>query len=218
MNDRLLGFFSGFPNHRFPLDVAKRLSEELTHRVSLVFVSAWPEDYARNDGDSAGMHGMFEECNIPFERFEVIDSRMEASHAARLIEEASCVFLMGGHPGLQMQLLREMGLDIAIRGTAAAILGVSAGAINMAKHSLDIKESLVPYEGLGLGDITVKPHFEPENRQVLSDLLQISMELPICAMEDHSAIFVSGDRIAHTGRIHWVNKGEICPFSQGSAL
>ena len=218
MDYHLLGFFSGFPNHRFPRDVAKRLSEELTNRESLVFVSAWPADYARNDSDAAGMHGMFEECNIPFVRHYVIDNRMEASHAARLIHEASCVFLMGGHPGLQFQLIRNKGLDAAIRDAAAAVLGVSAGAINMAKRSLDTKESPVPYDGLGLADITVKPHFELENQQVLLTLLQISMEMPICAMEDDSAIFVAGSRISYTGQIHWVSKGKICPLSQGSLM
>lgn len=218
MNYRLLGFFSGFPNYRFPLDVAKRLSEELTHRDSIVFVSAWPEDHARNDSDSVGMHGMFKEYSIPFERNYVIDNRMEASRATQLIHEASCVFLMGGHPRLQLQLIRDTGLDVAICGATAAVLGVSAGAINMAKCSLDTKESLAPYDGLGLADITVKPHFKLEDRQVLSTLLQISMELPICAMEDNSAIFVAGDCISYTGQIHWVSKGKICPLSQGSLL
>ncbi|MCL2057092.1 MAG: hypothetical protein FWH02_07750 [Oscillospiraceae bacterium] len=75
MNCRLLGFFSGFPNYRFPGDVGMRLSEELTCRNSLIFVSAWPDDYARNDSDSAGMHGMFfEEYNMPFARHYVIDN------------------------------------------------------------------------------------------------------------------------------------------------
>lgn len=213
MDYRLFGFFSGFPNYRFPREVAKRLSEELTNRDSLVFVSAWPADYARNDSDSDGMHSMFEEYNIPFARHYVIDNRMEASQAKRLINESSCVFLMGGHPELQFQLIRDKGLDAAICDTAAAVLGVSAGAINMAKHSLDTKESPVPYDGLGLADITVKPHFKLENQQVLSTLLQISMELPIYAIEDDSAIFVTGDRISYTGRIHWVCNGKICPLS-----
>jgi peptidase E len=109
-------------------------------------------------------------------------------------------------------------LDAAIRDTAAAVFGVSAGAINMAKRSLDTKESPVPYDGLGLADITVKPHFELENQQVLLTLLQISAELPICAMEDDSAIFVAGSRISYTGQIHWLNKGKICPISQESLL
>ena len=215
---RLLGFFSGFPNRIFTHEIAERLCDELLKRDSIVFVSAWPEDYKRNDIDSDDMHGLFEDCNIPFSRHDVIDNRMEASHATRLIHEASCVFLMGGYPKLQLELIRNKNLDAAIRNADAAVLGLSAGAINMAKRSLDTKESPIPYDGLGLADITVKPHFELENRQVLSDLLQISMELPICAMEDDSAIFVAGDRISHTGQIHWVNKGKIGPLSRGNLL
>lgn len=218
MDRRLLGFFSGFPERRFSGDVAKRLVEELVNRDSLVFVSAWPGDYAKNDADSAGMHGMFRGWNIPFTRHHVIDNRMEAPKAVRLIQEASCVFLMGGHPGLQLQLMRDKNLDAAICNAAAAVLGVSAGAINMARRSLDTKESPIPYEGLGLADITVKPHFKCEDRQVLSTLLQISMELPICAMEDDSAIFVAGSDISYTGQIHWVSKGEICPLSKEHLL
>ncbi|MDR0293548.1 MAG: Type 1 glutamine amidotransferase-like domain-containing protein [Oscillospiraceae bacterium] len=215
MDYRLLGFFSGFPSHSFPRDVAERLREELTQRDSLIFVSAWPAEHAKNDRDAVGMHGMFDEAGLPFAQYHVIDDRTEPSHAARLIHEASCVFLMGGHPGLQLRFLRETGLDVIIRETPAVVLGVSAGAINMARRSLDTKESPVPYEGLGLADITVKPHFELENRQVLSTLLRISMDLPICAMEDDSAIFVAGGRISGMGQIHWIHKGKICPLRQG---
>ena len=60
--------------------------------------------------------------------------------------------------------MRKQKLDDAIRKTYAAVLD--------------------------LADITVKPHFEPDNKQVLSALLRISMELPIYAMEDDSAIFI----------------------------
>ncbi len=214
MNHRFLGFFSGFPSRRFPEEIAARLREEITNRDNLVFISAWPTDYARNDSDATGMHGMFEACGMPFARYCVIDERTEASDAVQLIREASCVFLMGGHPGLQFRLIREKGLDDAIRHASAAILGVSAGSINMAKRSLDTKESPIPYDGLGLADVTIKPHFDPANGQVLATLLRISMELPICATEDNSAIFVKNDRISFTGRIHWINKGVMGPFSQ----
>ena len=211
---RLFGFFSGFPNRRFPREVAKRLKEELTQRGSLVFVSAWPEEHERNDSDAAGMHGMFAEYDMPFEKHDVIDTRMEAAYAARLVHEASCLFLMGGYPRLQRELIRDKGLDAAIGSAAAAVLGVSAGAINMAQQALDTKESPIPYQGLRLADITVKPHFNPADKQVVEALRQISFDLPICAMEDESAIFVAGDKITHTGTIHWVSNGEIAPFSE----
>lgn len=209
-----MGFFSGFPKRRFPAQVAERLAEGISRRDSLVFVSAWPGDFARNDDDSAGMYRMFLEFGLSFRRQSVIDSRMEAAQAVELAEEASCIFLMGGHPGQQLRLLRETGLDRAIRDAQGAVLGVSAGAINMAKRSLDTKESPVPYEGLGLADITVKPHFQPEEEPVRSALLEISAELPIFAMEDDSAIFAVGERISCLGRIYRVDRGRIQVFSQ----
>lgn len=215
MNAKLLGFFSGFPTRHFPEDIIKRLKVELTDRGSLVFVSAWPADYERNDSDSAGMHGMFEECNIPFVRYEVIDNRTDEANVKRLIREASCIFLMGGHAVQQFQLMRGKGILEEIRKSHAVILGVSAGASNMAKRVLDIWESHVPYDGLGLADITVKAHVKQEEPELLQTLLQISLEhnLPICAMEDESAIFVKEDRITCMGQIYWVNQGTISPLS-----
>lgn len=215
MNAQLIGFFSGFPTHHFPIDIAEQLREELTVRDSLVFVSAWPSDFERNDSDAAGMHGMFEECSMSFRRYCVIDNRTAVSDARRLIREASCIFLMGGHAVQQFQLICEKGIFEEIHKSFAVILGVSAGASNMAKRSLDIWESLVPYDGLGLADITVKAHITQENQELLQTLLQVSVEqdLPICAMEDESAIFVKNGDVAYTGQIHWVNKGKICPVS-----
>lgn len=214
MSQRTLGFFSGFPDRRFPNEIAKRLGEALADRKSLVFVSAWPSDHERNDDDSDGMHAMFVEYGLGFERHCVIDDRTGAVSAVRLIREASCVFLMGGHPGLQFRLIRELGLDRAIREGNSVVLGVSAGSINMAKRSLDTKESLVPYDGIGLADVTIKPHFELDDRQVLADLIQVSAELPIYATTDNSAIFVNGGDVSYIGEIYLVDKGEITPVSR----
>ena len=212
---RLLGFFSGFPTHHFPDAIAKRLKEELPARDLLVFISAWPSEDKRNDEDAAGMHGMFEERGIPFSRYAIIDNRTEPCHATRLIQQASCFFLMGGHATRQFQLMREKGIVDEIRRSAAVILGVSADSINMAKRSVDIWESLVPYDGLGLADITVKAHFDLQNEELCQKLRQVSMTLPVCAMEDESAIFVKDGHIACTGRIHWIDKGIIGPFAPG---
>lgn len=214
MNAQLLGFFSGFPTRHFSDDIVKCLKKELAVCDSLVFISAWPSDYESNDNDSAGMHGMFEECGISFSKYDVIDHRTNPADAKQLIQGASCIFLMGGHATQQFQLMCEKGIVDEIRKSSAVILGVSAGSINMARHSVDIWESLVPYEGLGLADITVKAHFDFANKELVETLQQVSMELPVCAMEDESAIFVKEDRITYTGQIHWIDKGEISPLSQ----
>lgn len=216
MSAKLLGFFSGFPTRHFPVDIMERLRGELTVRDSLVFVSAWPSDHERNDSDSTGMHAMFEECNMPFKRYSVIDDRTAADDARRLIQEASCIFLMGGHGVRQFQLICDKGILDVIRKSTAVILGVSAGSGNMAKRALDIWESPVPYDGLGLADITIKAHVTKENQELLQTLSQISVEqnLPICAMEDESAIFVKEKEATYVGQILWINKRNVCPISQ----
>ena len=55
MDAGLLGLFSGFPTHHFTDEIAKVLCNNLPKRSRLVFISAWPEDYARNDDDRDGM-------------------------------------------------------------------------------------------------------------------------------------------------------------------
>lgn len=215
MNARMLGLFSGFPARKFTDAIAQRLAQVLTVRESLVFVSAWPSEYARNDEDATGMHAMFECRDMAFQRYCVIDKRTSPEEAARYIAEASCIFLMGGHATQQYQLICEKGIREAIRSSKAVILGVSAGSINMAKCALDIWESHVPYEGLSLVDITVKAHVTQDDRTMLHTLTQISEahDLPICAMEDESAIFVQQGQVTCIGRIYWISKGKIVPFA-----
>ena len=44
MRQRMLGFFSGFPSHHFPFEIAEKSKNALAERERIVFVSAWPED------------------------------------------------------------------------------------------------------------------------------------------------------------------------------
>lgn len=213
MKAKLVGFFSGFPKRKFTGEIAEILKAELTVRDSLVFVSTWPDNFTQNDEDSDGMHGMFAEKNMPFAKHAVIDNRTEADEAVRLIREASCIFLMGGNATLQFDLMCRKGILDEIRQSKAVILGVSAGSMNMGKQVVDIYESLTPYEGLGFADLTIKAHY-PLEEEWLQAVMQVSMELPVCLMEDESAIFMKEDKVWKLGNIYRMVKGEIRPFTQ----
>lgn len=216
MNAKLIALFSGFPARRFPADIAGRLREALHVREGLVFISAWPDEFSRNDEDAAGMHHMFVECGMGFSGFAVIDRRTAPQDAQLMLREADCVFLMGGNPTAQMQLIREKALAGALQDHRGVLLGVSAGSINMARRALDIWESPVPYEGLGLTNITIKAHVNPGEAELLRTLQQISaaQHLPICAMEDESAIFIRRDGVDWLGCIRLVEDGEVRPLTQ----
>ena len=208
MNANLLGLFSGFPTHHFPDEIALVLRENLPRRESLVLISAWPEDDARNDDDSDGMHEMFAERGMPFTEHRVIDRRTSAADAVRLVREADCVFLMGGDPVLQMALIRDLGLVSELRAIRTVILGISAGSMNMGRYVADVWESKALYEGIGLTDIVTKGHYT-EGAWFLPSLKELSMTRPIVAMEDESAIFLQGGAAWKIGNIHWIDKGEI---------
>lgn len=216
MNAKLIGMFSGFPTRRFPADIALRLKASLPERRSLVFISAWPDDAARNDEDTAGMHGMFAEWDMAFGRFAVIDVRTFSDEGRQMIREADCVFLMGGNPTAQMQLIREKELAGALHEHRGVLLGVSAGSINMARRALDIWESPVPYDGVGLTGITIKSHVNEGEQELQETLRMISatQRLPICAMEDESAIFLTREGADWLGRIRYIEDGAVVPLTQ----
>ena len=94
------------------------------------------------------------------------------------------------------------------------VLGVSAGSMNMGKTTVDIWESPVPYEGLGFADITMIGHFSYDDTERLRRMKEVSMDRPVCAMEDESAIFIKGGRTELIGAIHRIDKGEIGPFTE----
>lgn len=212
MNASLMGLFSGFPTRHFTDATAQVLRENLPRRKSLVFVSAWPENYTRNDDDSVGMHEMFAERGMAFAYHRVIDRRTSAAEAVQSVREADCIFLMGGDAALQMTLIRDLSLDPELLSSRAVILGVSAGSMNMGRYVADVWETKTLYKGIGLTDITIKGHYT-EDAWFIPALKEISMIHPVAVMTDESAIFVKPNDIWKIGNIHWIDNGRITMFT-----
>ena len=212
MKQRFIALFSGFPEHHFTKEIAERLQKELTDRKRIAFISAWPSDYRRNDEDSYGMHRMLADIGLRFDNITLVDYRTEPNKAKEIMNQATCIWLMGGNATMQMKLIKDLQLRDSICNFDGPILGVSAGSMNLAKTVVDVWESLVPYEGLGLTDITLKSHFTCEELEMKEKLIGISMDLPINVLEDLSAIFITDDKIEHCGKIYRVEKGNITPW------
>ncbi len=113
----LIGVFSGFPDHQFSEEITKRPREEHARRRSIVFITARPTDYAQNDDDCDGMHETFAERRMSFDSHCVIDERTEPSRARELVENADCVFLMGG------EYVRELPKDFYVGCTVEQFAG-----------------------------------------------------------------------------------------------
>ncbi len=217
MNTRIIGLFSGFPDHHFNDAIAKVLRENLQKRESIVFISADPENYAQNDDERDGMHEMFAERGLAFSEKHVIDRRTEAEDAIRLVREADCIWLMGGESKWQIELIRDLGLDSELHKSNAMILGVSAGSMNLGHYVAYVWDNPEFYEAIGLTNITIKSHFE-EGEWFIPTLLEMSKTHPIVAMEDMSAVFLKGDDILKIGNMLLVDKGEIKPIDDEEIL
>ena len=210
MRKEFLAVFSGFPEHHFSKEITERLRAELTERKSIVFITACPLDYEQNDDDCDGMYEMFAEQGLPFEKHCVIDKRTEPEVAKELVENADCIFLMGG--GVceeQLDLIREKGCYDALLDCHAAIFGVSAGSMNMARKTVDFFESMEAFDGIGLTNITVSCHHDPEDTWRYEQTLRMSEDRTVYAMEDMSAFFIKGGRIDVVGTIYRVKDREL---------
>ncbi|MBO4653516.1 MAG: methyltransferase domain-containing protein [Lachnospiraceae bacterium] len=215
MRNEFLAVFSGFPDHHFSKEITDRLREELTERKSIVFITACPLDYAQNDDDCDGMHEMFVEQGLGFEKHCVIDQRTEPETAKESVETADCIFLMGG--GVceeQLALIREKGCYDALLDCHAAIFGVSAGSMNMARKTVDFFESMEAFDGLGLTNITVSCHHDPEDTWRCEQTLRMSEDRVVYAMEDMSAFFIKRGRIDTVGTIYRMENRELQPLTE----
>ena len=216
MREEFLAVFSGFPDHHFSEEITKRLREELKVRKSIVFITACPTEYAQNDSDSDGMHEMFAEQGMQFEKHCVIDERTEPSAAKALVENSDCIFLMGG--GVceeQLDLIKKKDCYEALLDCHAAIFGVSAGSMNMARDTVDFFESMEPFPGLGFTNITVSCHHDPEDAWRYEQTLKMSEDRTVYAMEDMSAFFIKRGKIDVVGNIYRVENRELHLLTEG---
>ena len=215
MRKELMAVFSGFPKHRFSEEITDRLRRELTVRKSIVFITACPLEYAQNDDDCDGMHEMFVKQGMPFEKHSVIDKRTEPSEAKALVENADCIFLMGGGACKeQLDLIREKGCYEALLDCNAAIFGVSAGSMNMARETVDFSESMDAFPGLGFTNITVSCHHDPEDSWRYDKTLEMSETRTVYAMEDMSAFFIKAGKIDAVGNIYRVENRQLRPITK----
>jgi peptidase E len=127
------------------------------------------------------------------------------------IQTASVIFLMGGTTSLQMEFLLKNQLIEPIRNADCLMMGLSAGAINMAKTSIltitsGHKEQEI-YNGIDLVDISVEPHFTVSKFN--EELKKLSYNYLIHGICDESAIIVRGDERTYYGDIFMLRNGDV---------
>ena len=185
-----------------------QLKNSLKRNKKVVFVSSdinstpdSVESYARIFFDSMKMVG------ITFEEYCILDGT-KVNKSKEYIENADLVFLCGGDTYNQHLLFEKIKLKLLLSTYSGIVMGQSAGAINMAEHCFNSPEELeesepVFFEGLGLTNINVEPHFvydtsrfnenEKYQRKVIIDE---SYNRPIYGQCNGSHVFIDENNIA----------------------
>ena len=164
------------------------------------------------------------DLTLPFKNYEVLDIRTE-KNTLELIEKADFIYLCGGHVPTQNNFFNKINLKDIIKKTDALIVGVSAGSMNCAKvvycpPELD-EEALNKsfkkyYDGLGLTDINIIPHYSDDRYSIIGGkryiediVLPDSYNTTLYAISDGDYILVDGNKKFLYGNGYKITDGKI---------
>ena len=203
-------YYLGWFNNFFPEKLCKVIQKDISNRKSLVMISSNPSFY---EEVGATERSWFDQANILFDEYHLINYRVQKEDAQLLLQNASVIFLLGGNTIKQNDFLIEYELSKAIKKSRAVVMGASAGAINMSAkwlcsknfgYNVDISSV---YNGIGLDDFSVLSHFDLENNMtvVLNELSALSEAINIYASNKDCAVRVKGNKIDIYGNVYLIS-------------
>ena len=114
---------------------------------------------------------------------------------------------MGGDTTAQMNSIKEYNLEDEIKNKKI-VIGVSAGSLNQSKIVIFKDEyqegKLVKYQGLGLTDINIYPHFNPKDKEYTKEVLEVSKHIPLIALPNDSFIRIENNNIEFVGTHYFI--------------
>ena len=202
-------YLDWFYDKGFSEKLVNVLHEDITDRKSLVMISAESSDYK---DEQVNIDGVFErtwfnQANIFFDEYHLIDHRMQKEDAQRLIQNASAVFLCGGNPRHQKHLLMEYELSDLIKKSNAVVMGTSAGGMNMSSKYVD---ECTVYEGMALNHFSFEAHFDHDNTMLIEERFPLSEKMDIyVAADKDGAVRVKGSKIDIIGNVYLISHSKI---------
>ena len=203
----------------FPKGIPDAIADEMrriiTKRDLFVFIACDFENKFKTKEYLDETLELLSQIGIFFRQEVLIDKEMPAELAQNFIAKADVVWLCGGNTPVQMKWLKKYRLVSILQNHTGVLIGLSAGAINLAETavcSLTCRHSRQEiYPGLGCVPISPEPHFCAN--PVSEELLELSKSYPLYGMEDESAVFFSNGKLSFFGNIYKVKNGRAIPVS-----
>lgn len=182
---------------------SKDLSKDLKKCNSILFI---PGDY------DSKKYNLYKNKIVKW--FRNIGINFKENHLASLDDELKTydvIFLMGGNPVNQMDIINKIKLKTIINA-AKIVIGVSAGAINLSKEVIyynNYSEKLEIYDGIGLININVYPHFDIKDKDFEKEVKMVSMTKTLIALPNETFIKFDDEQMKFWGEYYKVENGNI---------
>ena len=197
----------------FSIRQAKYIKEDIKNDMNITFIASLFNEYERNDNQIKELIKIFNKVNITFNKIHLIDNRISKENAIKYIEESDIIYLLGGSPEEEMKSIKEYKLFDILKEREGITIGTSAGAMNQAKKIIykddfdnyKIKE----YEGLGIIDYNIYPHFDVNNKEYMEEVYEISKYIKIIGLPNESFIRIKDSNIEIIGNYYIIKDNTI---------
>jgi peptidase E len=193
----------------FTEEIAKNIKMDLIENEALAFISSSPSGFEKSDFYFNINIRWFNRIGVEFDNYYLLDNRTKNNKAKDYIKQSSCIFLMGGNTEEQIKYIRESNYLELLPKHEGIIMGISAGAINLASKSLFFgyskgQETNIS-NGVGITEKTIFPHFRINDEEKINELKKFSNNFTIYGMCDYSAIIERKNEVKMVGEIYKIN-------------
>ena len=197
-------------------EVSNVIKRMVKNPINMVVIPADPNNFVKNDKQFYGndsVIGVFKTFKKIFPNLNIVllDNRVSQTNGIKYLEKSNIIYLLGGNPFIQLEYLQKTKYSDIIQHTSALVMGVSAGAMNLAVNSYyskdeDYPESII-YKGLGLTNITIDPHFDINNLEQVKEIKDNSKNIKIIGLPNDSAIVISDNNMEFIGKVYIFENG-----------
>ena len=211
--------FSGFSvEEHFGKEVSRVFQKDLKDCKNIIFIPGGMGKNSKTDKYVNTDVEWFREIGIDIKNVDIFDVDMNMETLEEKINNADIIFLMGGDTIGQFEFISKLDISEKIKEFQGAVIGVSAGAINLGNISICSKdiddgvENTKIYEGIGRIDYTFEPHFEISNCELLkNELFPASNKFKIYVITNDTALKVSNEKEIDIikGDLYIINNSEV---------
>lgn len=190
---------------------AKYLKKDLSGDITITFIASSFDKYDVNDDYYNNMLKFFSDIGVNIKKSYLIDDRLSKEASIKHLNLSDAVFIMGGYPSEEMNNINKFDLINSLCEFDGVIMGVSAGSINMNKTVcfIDKDGSITEYNGIGITDFNLAPHFNFDRKDYIKEIELVSKKYKTLALPNDSFVIVNNGKIKIIGDHYFFNDGKI---------